>query len=616
MESRSLKGHTHWVYCCGFSPDGSLGVSGSGDRTLRLWRTADGIVQRQLTGHTGAVFCCGFSPDGSLVVSGSADRTLRLWRTADGILQRQLTGHIGAVFCCGFSPDGSLVVSGSGDRTLRLWRTADGILQRQLTGHTDVVLCCGFSPDGSLVVSGSDDKTLKLWRTADGILQRQLTGHTGVVLCCGFSPDGSLVVSGSDDKTLKLWRTADGILQRQLTGHTDAVLCCGFSPDGSLVVSGSDDKTLKLWRTADGSLQRQLNGHTDSVWCCGFSPDGSLVVSGSDDKTLKLWRTADGSLQQGVACQSRRRTRSQGALVGADQQLVEVRGELRKASAELQSAKSRKVEVEQAFQKSELQRAWLLAAQLLQPSQYLEYDIVVLPTSSPLWRLLSGLFVGSAAKHRRDLRSADFCEAPALEVEQIRSVVNPRLLQSYLAELDSILGKHRGGCTAIPELEHLRLPPGLFRPDLNEHLLFHGALPEIIEKICKGGFDPRRGGEGVGAMFGTATYFAINASKSDIYTEEFARRRQRSTQRTMIVARVALGAGFRTCEPQKKWSRPPDGPDGLPFDSVWAANTASGGCVDHVEVMIYDKSQAMPMFLVDYRHTEQCRCAECLKRPQ
>ncbi|CAE8740384.1 unnamed protein product [Polarella glacialis] len=460
------------------------------------------------------------------------------------------------------------------------------------------------------------DKTLRLWRAADGSLQRQLNGHTEAVLCCGFSPDGSLVASGSKDKTLRLWLTADGSLQRQLDGHTEWVHCCGFSPDGSLVASGSQDKTLRLWLTADGSLQRQLNGHTEAVYCCGFSPDGSLVLSGSQDTTLKLWRTADGSLQQGVTSQSRRHTRSQGALVGADQQLLEVKGELRKASAELQSAKSLQAEVEQALQKSELQRAWLLAAQLPQPSPYLEYDIVVLPTSSPVWRLLSGLFVGSAAKHRRDLRSADFCEAPALEVEQIRSVVNPRLLQSYLAELDSILGKHRGGCTAIPELEHLRLPPGLFRPDLNEHLLFHGALPESVEKICKGGFDPRRGGEGVGAMFGTATYFAINASKSDIYTEEFASRRQRSAQRTMIVARVALGTCLRTGEQQRKWSRPPDGPDGLPFDSVWAANAASGGCVDHVEVMIYDKSQAIPMFLVDYRHTEQCRCAECLKRPQ
>ncbi|CAE8682533.1 unnamed protein product [Polarella glacialis] len=535
---------------------------------------------RSLKGHTDLVLCCGFSPDGSLVLSGSSDKTLRLWRTADGSLQRQLDGHTDLVYCCSFSPDGSLVLSGSYDKTLRLWRTADGSLQRQIDGHTDRVFCCGFSPDGSLVVSGSSAKSLRLWRTADGSLQRQLDGHTGLVLCCGFSPDGSLVVSGS--RTLRLWRTADGSLQRQLDGHTGLVLCCGFSPDGSLVLSGSYDKTLRLWRTADGSLQRQLDGHTDRVYCCSFSPDGSLVLSGSSDETLRLWRTADGSLQQGVTPQSR----SQGALVGADQQLLEVTGALRTASAELQIAKSLKVEVEQAFHNSELQRAWLLAAQLPQPSQYLEYDIVVLPTASPVWRRLL-----------------------ALEVEQIRSVVNPRLLQS-------IRGKHRGGCTAIPELEHLRLLPGLFRPDLNEHLLFHGALPESIEKICKGGFDPRRGGEGVGAMFGLATYFAINASKSDIYTEEFARRLQRSTQRTMIVARVALGAGFRTCEPQRKWSRPPDGPDGLPFDSVWAANVASGGCVDHVEVMIYDKSQAMPLFLVDYRHTDQCRCAECLKRPQ
>ncbi|CAE8628108.1 unnamed protein product [Polarella glacialis] len=585
MEFRSLKGHTAEVHCCGFSPDGRLVVSCSRDKTLRLWRSADGSLQRQLDGHTDGVYCCGFSPDGSLVLSGSRDGTLRLWRSADGSLQRQLDGHTAVVFCCGFSPDGSLVLSGSSDKTLRLWRSADGSLQRQLDGHTDLVLCCGFSPDGSLVLSGSSDKTLRLWRSADGSLQRQLDGHTDGVRCCGFSPDGRLVVSGSSDKTLRLWLTADGSLQRQLDGHTDAVLCCGFSPDGCLVVSGSEDTTLRLWLTADGSLQRQFDGHTNAVYCCGFSPDGSLVLSGSHDKTLKLWRTADGSLQQGVTSQSRRHTRSQGALVGADQQLLEVKGELRKASAELQSAKSLKAEVEQALQKSELQRAWLLAAQLPQPSQYLEYDIVVLPTSSPVWRLLSGLFVGSAAKHRHALHSADFCEAPALEVEQIRSVVNPRLLQSYLAELDSILGKHRGGCTAIPELEHLRLPPGLFRPDLNEHLLFHGALPESVEKICKGGFDPRRGGEGVGKMFGTATYFAINASKSDFYTEEKACPRQRSAQRTMIVARAALGACFRTGKQQKKWSRPPDGPDGLPFDSVWAAAAASGGCVDHVEVI-------------------------------
>ena len=55
--------------------------------------------------------------------------------------------------------------------------------------------------------------------------------------------------------------------------------------------------------------------------------------------------------------------------------------------------------------------------------------------------------------------------------------------------------------------------------ELNEHFLFHGTTADVLNKICKGGFDPQRGGEeAVGKMFGTATYLAANASKSDIYT--------------------------------------------------------------------------------------------------
>src|SRR5258708_14254868 len=72
-------------------------------------------------GHTGAVTCIAFSPDGHRAVSGSEDRTLRLWEIETGRELKQLTGHNEEITAVAFAPDGRRVIAGSRDRTLRLW---------------------------------------------------------------------------------------------------------------------------------------------------------------------------------------------------------------------------------------------------------------------------------------------------------------------------------------------------------------------------------------------------------------------------------------------------------------------------------------------------------------
>jgi WD40 repeat protein len=74
-----------------FSPDGKRIA------TSRLWDAETGALQTALEGHTGYVMCCAFSPDGMRVMTGSHDTTARLWVTETGALQETLEGHNDAV---------------------------------------------------------------------------------------------------------------------------------------------------------------------------------------------------------------------------------------------------------------------------------------------------------------------------------------------------------------------------------------------------------------------------------------------------------------------------------------------------------------------------------------
>ncbi|HKZ56124.1 MAG TPA: hypothetical protein VJ024_00310 [Thermodesulfovibrionales bacterium] len=81
-EIRTFSGHNSGVNSVSFSPDGKYALSGSSDKTLKLWVIETGREIRTFSGHNGGVNSVSFSPDGKYALSGSWDKTLKLWDMA------------------------------------------------------------------------------------------------------------------------------------------------------------------------------------------------------------------------------------------------------------------------------------------------------------------------------------------------------------------------------------------------------------------------------------------------------------------------------------------------------------------------------------------------------
>jgi WD40 repeat protein len=114
--------------------------------------------------HTAKITSCDFSSNGDLAMSASEDMTIKLWRTATGVLLKILVGHYGEVRRCSFSPCGQKILS-AGDQTLRLWSVLTGKLDR-IVQHSSNFVCCSFSSDGKSILGGCQNGNVHLWAVA------------------------------------------------------------------------------------------------------------------------------------------------------------------------------------------------------------------------------------------------------------------------------------------------------------------------------------------------------------------------------------------------------------------------------------------------------------------
>ena len=128
-----------------------------------------------MKGHTdGVQFSETLShPSFPILITGSCDRTARIWNLETGMEVACLKGHTRATRALWF--DEAKLITGSMDHTLRVWNWRMGQCICTLEGHTDGVVCLNY--DSNILATGSVDMTVKVWNFRTGA-PFTLRGHS------------------------------------------------------------------------------------------------------------------------------------------------------------------------------------------------------------------------------------------------------------------------------------------------------------------------------------------------------------------------------------------------------------------------------------------------------
>jgi WD40 repeat protein len=336
-----LSGHAHNVRSVTFSSDGTSLVSGSDDKTLKLWDVQTGGVIKTFHGHTHLICSVSISSNHTTIASGSYDGTIRLWNIQAGecchvINQEQSVEYVS------FSPTNSQhLISISGD-VVRQWDidghqikptyhgshaalSLDGthlalcegkvttvqnfnsgaIVARFLTDE-DTEHCC-FSPNGRLVAVAAD-ATAYVWdiTSTDPHLIETFTGHTDDITFLTFSSSSSLI-SASDDKLVKFWQigtsSADLVAgdPESTPPASASVESVSLQAENGIAIASDYDGVVKIWDISTGLCKESLQTPAKGTgWKDAQMIDGRLIFVWYKDKKIHIWDTKKGELLQVV----------------------------------------------------------------------------------------------------------------------------------------------------------------------------------------------------------------------------------------------------------------------------------------------------------------------------
>jgi WD40 repeat protein len=308
VETVVQAGHYAAVTAVCYSPDGKLIATGSADKTIILWRSADGKQIRSFRGSASEISHLEFNQVGKSILSLSQDGTWMTWDVATGKMKNKMKPAENRFTFASFSPDGSLIATGSRKSGISTWNaeTGEKILDfkpvpRNLYSENGFDYpesgTVTFSTDGQFLIAGVGDNTAILFdaKTGKEVSKFKKTNSTCTSCICeaAITPDNKYILIAQSD-SIKMFERLTGEMVREFYGQGGSPENLTVSADNKCI-SAIEYGVAEMWEIKTGKLVVKAGDYSENkVLAAAISPDGKQVITGSEKRITEIWNTGSG----------------------------------------------------------------------------------------------------------------------------------------------------------------------------------------------------------------------------------------------------------------------------------------------------------------------------------
>ncbi|MBN2519194.1 MAG: caspase family protein, partial [Bacteroidales bacterium] len=301
IETVVQTGHYAAVTAVAYSHDGNYIVTGSKDKTIKLWNANDGKEIRSYLGNKGTIIYLEFDNHNTKLLSVCDDGTIKIWDVLTSRLIKEFTIEDDYLISASFNPDGDQIVTGSKKSFVSTWNIETGqkiadfkeipedvtSKNYEYTGARTVT----FSKDGKYILAGSNDRTSLLWNAKTGELIRKFKKTKYNCSACMseaiITPDNQFVITSYSD-SIKIFDVSTGELVNELFDKKGRYSLITISNDGNYLASVQYG-SISVWNLKKGKVIKEIQEESKGINTVRFNPDGSEIITGSDNRMANIW---------------------------------------------------------------------------------------------------------------------------------------------------------------------------------------------------------------------------------------------------------------------------------------------------------------------------------------